>query len=175
MPTSSNIFKTETSELLKFINPKTAFDVGVGMGKYGNMLKEVVPNCLISGCEVEPKYLHDYKDSHAPYTNIINKSIVNIINSSELNFDLVIFGDILEHLKYSEVFDVLDYFQYRSKYILLSYPNKLRQGAWEGHMSERHMCEVRLSELSSKYNVIRYIKKTEAHFVMNLCLIQGYL
>jgi len=175
MPSSSNIFHKEIVEILDTLKPKTAFDVGIGMGKYGNYLKKIVPQCVISGCEIDTEYLHMYKDSNSMYVDIMNKSIIDIVDNYEIKSDLIIFGDVLEHLKYSQVFDVLDYFQYRSKYMLLSYPSKLYQGVWENHASERHLCEIRLVDLAAKYDILNYIKKSETHFMMNLCLIKGYL
>jgi len=175
MPCSSNIFNIETERILAEINATNILDVGIGSGKYGNILRRLSPNCNIVGCEIDPSYLIEFKERHQVYNSIINKSILDVVNETEHEYDLVIFGDILEHLKYSDVLNVLDYFQYRTKYILLSYPTALRQGIWHGHISERHMCDIRLSDLVKNYNIIHYEKKLDTSFYMNLCVLRGYI
>ena len=175
MPGSSDIFSIELERILTNLNPSNILDVGIGAGKYGMLLKRLNPNCNITGCEIDSQYLLDYKTNHVVYDKILNTSIIDIVDTMEIEYDLVIFGDILEHLKRSSVIDCLDYFQYRSKHILLSYPTKLRQGIWFGHISERHMSELKLQELVQNYDIIHYEKKQDAGFLMNLCLIRGYL
>jgi|ERR1017187_591159 hypothetical protein len=175
MPVSSPVLNIDIISIIKRISPLTVFDIGVGAGKYGQMLNEICPSSVVTGCEVDASYLTEFKDKHSFYKNIVTKSIVEIVNTEEIEFDLVIFGDVLEHLKSSEVIDVLDYFQYRTKYILCIYPTGLRQGIWHGHSSERHLCEVRLYDVVSRYNVWEYKKVQDNGFLMNLVLIKGYL
>jgi hypothetical protein len=175
MPGSSPVLDTDIVSIIKRISPSTVFDVGVGAGKYGEILKEIFPSSIVTGCEVDASYLIEFKDKHLFYKNIVIKSIMEIVNAEEVEFDLVIFGDVLEHLKGSEIIDVLDYFQYRTKYILCVYPTGLRQGIWNGHPSERHLSEVKLYEIVNRYDVWEYKKARYESFLMNLVLIKGYL
>jgi len=175
MPGSSDILNEDIISIVTRINPSTVFDVGVGAGKYGEMLKKICPSVSLTGCEIDASYLTEFKTRHSFYKKIVVKSIIEIIDTEEFDVDLVIMGDVLEHLKYSQIFDVLDYFQYRSKYILCLYPTCLRQGIWNGHSSERHLSEVRLRDIVERYNILEYKKLQEVGFSMNLLLIRAYL
>lgn len=175
MPNSSDVFNVEISSIIRSICPATVFDIGIGSGKYGELLQTICPSSIITGCEIDSDYLIEYKQRHSFYKKIINKSILDIIDVEEFDVDLVIMGDVLEHLKHSQVIDVLDYFQYRSKYMLCVYPSHLKQGIWNGHISERHMSDLNLNELVSKYDVWEYKKKYDTFFIMNLTLLKGYL
>ena len=175
MPNSSNILNKEISEIIQRLSPNTVFDVGIGSGKYGKLLMDLCPNSLVSGCEVDSSYLSEYKNDHSFYRSIVNKSVVDIIDTEEFDTDLVIMGDVLEHLKHSQVIDVIDYFQYRSKYMLCVYPSSLKQGVWQGHSSERHLTDLKLYELTNRYDVWEYKKTYDTWFMMNLILIKGYL
>jgi len=175
MPGSSAILDADIVSIINRIAPSTVFDVGVGAGKYGKMLKVLFPLAFVSGCEIDSSYIVEFKEHHSFYKNIVTKSIVEIINTEEIEFDLVIFGDVLEHLKSSEIIDVMDYFQYRTKYILGVYPTGLRQGIWNGHLSERHLSEIKLHDVVNRYDVWEYKKAQDSGFLMNLILIKGYL
>lgn len=175
MPGSSSILDSEIVSILKRINPVTTFDVGVGAGKYGKLITQLFPSSKIDGCEIDLNYFTEFKDAYNNYNNVINKSIIDIIDTEEFERDLVIFGDVLEHLKNSQIIDVLDYFQYRSRYMLCLYPTRLRQGIWFGHKSERHMSEVRINDIINKFDVWEFKKVQDTSFLMNLLLIKGYL
>lgn len=175
MPNSSEVLNDDIVKVIREINPETVFDVGVGSGKYGNLIKSISSNCHITGCEIDSIYLDSFKQYHGSYHHILNMSIISVIETMEFDVDLAIFGDVLEHLKLSQVFDVLDYFQYRSKYMLCVYPSKLKQGIWQGHINERHLSDIRLKDLVDRYDLIYYTKKMDISFSMNLALLKGYL
>ena len=69
-----------------------------------------------------------------PRTNIdlIDKAI-------DSTYDLVIIGDCIEHMKKSEGIDLLNFLVYRSKYILIHYPNEYIQGTVDDHIHEAHI------------------------------------
>lgn len=175
MPNSSEVLNEEISKIIRELNPTTVFDVGVGSGKYGNLIRTICPDCHITGCEIDSSYLDSFRERHVPYYHIFNMSVISVIETMEFDVDLVILGDVLEHLKLSQIFDVLDYFQYRSKYMLCVYPSKLKQGVWQGHINERHLSDVRLKDLVDKYELTYYTKKIDTFFSMNLSLLKGYL
>ena len=130
MPTSAKTFDTDMRELLrKYINQgMTRFlDVGAGSGKYGKMLKEIDPSVYVAAVEPQHEYqfmfkLHDY------YEDLIIESIENLIyNAPTLCFDVVIFGDVLEHLPKAIGYSIIEHFIYRTSYIVIVVPQRLIQ------------------------------------------------
>ena len=169
------MFDNKLKETISLISPLRVFDVGVGMGKIGNIVKEISLNCFVEGCEIHEDYLETYKERHSVYSLIHPKSIISIIKTLDSKYDLVVFGDVIEHLFFSQVYDVLDFFQYRSRFIIIITPLSSCQSAWEGHIHERHVSDVKLTDISSRYNILEYVKKTENGYTKCFYLLRGIL
>lgn len=159
MPCSSNLFFEETKSIIKQINPKSAFDIGVGAGKYGKMIKSMGINCIVDGSEPVKQYAEQYKAEYAAnYRKVNIVDFRDLIKTMEADYDLWIFGDVLEHMFYSEVFNCLDYCLSRSKYILCLIPINSKQKDAYGQLSERHISEIILRDLI-KYDIIYFRKE----------------
>jgi len=169
--TSSNLLDKECfDDITNLVRPTTCLDIGVGMGKFGKFIKKNDKKCKVIGfelceCKVDfsKKHLEDKYDLiiNEDFWQWIHKSIYRqkIVNSKnikalekELNWssDLVVFGDVLEHMLKSRVFDVLDFCEYRTKWMTLVIPLNLRQGS--------HASSITLDDLK-KYNIVHYVKK----------------
>ena len=175
MPSSIPMFDEKFLGTIKEIQPNKVFDVGVGSGKTGRLIKTVIPDCKIEGCEVHNDYLVTYSKTHESYFNIYPESVMSVIQTLDEKYDLVVFGDVLEHLFFSQVYDVLDFFQYRSKFMILIIPLSSYQGSWEGHLHERHVSDIKLNDISSRYNVLEYVKKTENKYTKCYYFLKGNL
>lgn len=51
----------------------------------------------------------------------------------------MIIGDCIEHMRKSEGLDLLNFLIYRSKHIVVVYPDRFQQDDWEGHAAEAHI------------------------------------
>lgn len=99
---NKDIFEDHNSSVYKILNlinqrPKTILDVGCSSGYFGAFLKERF-NCNVWGIEIDKK---DYQLATKQLDKVFN---INIENKNQLSkiktkFDIIIFADVLEHLK----------------------------------------------------------------------------
>ena len=114
-------------------------DIGAGAGKYEKLVRQHYPKSRIIGIEIEEDYIAQFGLTSI-YDEVKCVSAETLIDpSSEQSFDLVIFGDCLEHMRKSIGIDLVNYFIYRTKYMLALFPEGLIQGSWRGHSSEAHI------------------------------------
>lgn len=123
---------------------KKILDVGAGSGYYGRILKN--STAVLDAAEIwEPsvKYL-------------LTTGWYNWITSLDIReyeyelgvYDLVIFGDVLEHLSIEDAIRVFIYAHSHAKYVLVSIPNSLYpQEALYGNDHERHLIEDPVADL----------------------------
>ena len=184
MPFSFDDFNEFYKETIQFIQPKTILDVGPGAGKHGILTKNTLPSSIIDCVEPTSSYLEQYKLNDL-YNSIYQTDIKTYINENpRKTYDMVIFSDILEHMFRSEVFDVLDFFSYRSEWIFVAWPINLRQDDWEGNKYEVHKSNFTISEISNLFEVVYYRKYDKGKyfnipehrtiFSYNACLLKGY-
>jgi len=143
------------------LNPKHVLDVGAGFGKWGLLAREYLDiwknrytpsqwKLKLDGVEAWPAYitpLHQYI-----YSNLIIKPIQEVTPSW---YDMIIFGDILEHLEKEAAIDLLHRWEKYCRYMLISTPNGfVAQGSWFGNHLEIHRSGFTLPELKSKFNVV---------------------
>ena len=134
MPTSAKTFDKEVQELLeKYVSKgMTKFlDVGAGSGKYGKMLSSMpvwdYTKFQVDAIEPEEQYRIDYR-LKGIYSNIFGFEVQKFIGLfPSYCANVVIFGDVLEHLPKSAGIDVLEHFIYRSNFIIVVVPKSLVQ------------------------------------------------
>jgi len=142
--------------ILPFIqkaNPASVLDIGIGYGKWAFLIREY--------CEAWKNRVHmnswkvkiDGVEVWAPYVNlpwikclyndVYNAKIENIIHSLP-NYEMIIAGDVLEHLAKEDSVKVVKHiFEKASKCVLISLP--VGQ-AWmdnmiiDGNAYEKHQC-----------------------------------
>lgn len=171
MPYSSFIFDDAIAEIIKLILPKTFLDLGAGAGKYGSMIREIDPSIESIAVEVEKDYLEKF-DICSIYHKIWNIPVINLIQPEyfDSRFDIVMAGDILEHLKKSEGIDLLNFLIYRSRWIIVEFPHRYLQNAVNGYNSEAHISIWTENDFLSFERTRMYAKNTQ-----RLIILRGYL
>ena len=134
MATSYKFYKKNIKKYLeeKFDENATILDVGAGCGTYYNLLHDYFntmdavevfkPNIKEYYLENKYRYVYncDIKDFEYPY------------------YDIIIFGDIIEHLGVNEAQEVLKYAYTRCKEMIIAVPYLCEQGECEGNVYEIH-------------------------------------
>lgn len=143
MPYSSTLFDKTIKNIVRQLKPKSCLDIGAGAGKYGLIIKDIIKDTKdtkIIGVEVEKDYISKFNLKKI-YNEIRCCNASNFINkkSIEEKYDLVIMGDVVEHMKKSDGVDLINFLIYRSKYILILYPKKYLQNSIDGYEHEAHI------------------------------------
>jgi hypothetical protein len=168
---------------LQIINPSTVLDVGAGAGKMGYLCREAVKHSRIDCIEPTESYIDTYK-LNTIYNKVYNTSIQDFATKHCQNrYDLVIFGDILEHLFRSEAIDCLDFILYRTNWAMIVWPTNLPQDDWGDNTYEIHKSNFKLNDIASKFDVLYYKKKFLGYhnnnseypsYELNYCLMRGH-
>src|SRR5258708_1984909 len=169
MPFSNPLFDSKITAFLKRKKLRTYLDVGAGAGKYEKLIHDVNSKAIVE-C-VEPDWTYRLRFHLRSKYAKVHASTIQMFMEKNLDrvFDCVIFGDVLEHLKKSDGLDAINFFMYRSKYIILSYPFDCLQYTWEGHRLENHVSVWGKSDFANfEY---QYFEKE----VMRLVIIEGFI
>lgn len=142
MPSSDPAAREALVNYVKGIGiPDVILDLGVGAGGYGTMFKQIAPNCKIYGVEIWAPYLTTFKQNLACYEDIYIGDI-RYFDYKYAIADLVIAGDVLEHLQKSDCIRVVDRLVSIYNWIIISLPmQKFEQGSnnkW-GNKYEAHL------------------------------------
>ena len=145
MPTSAKTFDKEVRNLLqKYIKKgMTKFlDIGAGSGKYGDMLNSLRTweknDFFMDAIEPDVEYAGEYK-LHEIYNHLYYDTVQSFSFAYPTYCtNVVIFGDVLEHLPKSRGIDVLEHFIYRSNFVIVVVPILLVQFS-EKHPAENHI------------------------------------
>jgi len=184
MPFSTDIFNGLIENHIKKINPQSILDVGAGAGKYGKLIKSILPSANVEGIEPTLQYLVDYKLNDT-YNKIHSTTIKDFANKNPRNrYNIVIFGDVLEHFFRSEAIDYIDYFLYRSDWVFVLWPTFMPQDDAMDNSYEIHKSNFNLIDLSTKFDIHHYEKKfgwfhwndsEMTHCEHNYVMIKGYV
>ena len=112
-------------------------DVGAGEGKWGKSLRGKVN--LIDGVEIWMPYITKFHlDNH--YDNLYNVDMLQI-DYTKKEYDVMILGDVLEHLTYENATLFMEEAQKHIKTIYLSIPISLciQNGISSGNPYEEHL------------------------------------
>ena len=120
-------------------NPRKILDIGAGCGTYSGLLKRkgyVYES--IDAIEIWKPYIEEFQlDSE--YDNVYN---VDVRNWNNFDYDLVIFGDVLEHMKRSDAVLVWNAAAEQAGSAVISIPIvSYPQGELNGNPYERHIEE----------------------------------
>jgi len=169
MPYSLSLFDDIAASLIKGIKVDFCLDIGAGAGKYGKLVRQYHPKSHLIAVEIESEYIEQFGLASI-YDEVKCVSADSLIDpSSELAFDLVVFGDCLEHMRKSLGVDLINFFMYRTKYMLAIFPEGLIQGCWQGHLSEAHISVWSNSDFTPFDHVFIQRIRTD------LVVINGYL
>lgn len=184
MPYSSNAFDNLLKEHITKLNPQTILDVGAGAGKNGKLVRDTGYTHTLDCIEPTEGYITEY-NLNTIYNTIYPTTLEDFISTKyKFQYDVVIFGDVLEHMFRSKVIDYLDYFLYKSKWIIIIWPNNMPQDDWGGNPYEIHKSNFKISDITEKFDVHFYLKNfayynhgnsTFSDAYMNYSVLRGYL
>lgn len=99
MPTSHPESRSWMAARLSELSPGLLLDVGPGDGTYGRMARETVPTCRLEAVEVWPDYVARYK-----LGSLYDQVHVADVRtwSWPYRYDVVVAGDVLEHMTRDE-------------------------------------------------------------------------
>jgi 2-polyprenyl-3-methyl-5-hydroxy-6-metoxy-1,4-benzoquinol methylase len=103
---------------------KRFLDVGCGAGLYGKIIREVFgPEVIIDAIEVFPDYIFRF-DLPSIYNEIYIEDIRVFMDQVE-DYDLIIAGDILEHLTKTDAVRVVDGLRPQCRFFWAALPVKI--------------------------------------------------
>lgn len=171
MPYSSFIFDKSIAEIIRLLKPESFLDLGAGAGKYGELAKRINSSIKLTAVEIEKDYITNFKLSSI-YNEVWNISAIDLINPKyyDSTFDVIMIGDIIEHLKKSDGIDLLNFLIYRCRWIILEFPYRYLQNSVNGYHSEAHISVWAKDDFVSFDRTKLYAKDTQC-----LILLRGYL
>lgn len=138
MPYSARENDADVLQFVRDNDIKWVLDIGAGSGTYGHLLRSHVER--IEAVEVWEPYIKNFNLENI-YYRVSNVDVREISEEEFGNFDLVIFGDILEHLSREDSMQVWERAS-EAKYGLISVPIvHYPQGAEFGNPYEVHVQE----------------------------------
>jgi cyclopropane fatty-acyl-phospholipid synthase-like methyltransferase len=137
MPYSDSANKPWTVEKIKEINPKTVLDVGAGAGVYLDLIREHLGDeVYVEAVEVWEPYIKEF-NLEKRYGAVWNK---DVRDWETFPYDLVIFGDVLEHMTKEDAIKLWDKVSKSARYAIISIPIiHYPQGHEHGNPYEEHV------------------------------------
>lgn len=171
MPYSKDTFDDKVRELIRTQKPNQVLDIGAGSGKYGRMILELGSPAWTTAVEPDEAYISRFQLKLA--YNRIYPSTGQLFTNPRERWDLVIMGDVIEHMRKSEGVDLLNFLVYRSKYILVIYPWKYIQDDW---FDESGICHPQEAHISTWSDLDFVGWEFDYDFKDGMCwfLIKGY-
>lgn len=160
MAYSYDYFKQDIREYLltNFDSSSKVLDVGCGCGTYFNLLGDYFKE--IDGVEVFLPNINNY-DLRNKYHKVYN---IDIKDFKYGNYDIIIFGDIIEHLEVKEAQEVLEYAYNHSKEIIVAVPYELEQGIEEDNIYEIHkQPDLTQKNMKERYPMLKEFIKNDVY------------
>lgn len=118
-------------ELVRKLNPKSILDIGVGFGRWGILFREFLEiwenakykgdwDRIIDGVEIFPGYIKDYHKYF--YNNIYIEDALDFLRRTGSKYDLINFGDVIEHFTKKEGEELIELSLEKGKYVLINIP-----------------------------------------------------
>jgi len=125
MPGSRGDLDHVFTGLLTAAKPTKLLDCGAGRGKYGMLARDLVPDCSRFAIEVDREYICQYGLGNL-YRTVwaVDLADVRAVQAAlgGREFDLVVMGDVLEHLPKSAGVDLIHFMAYRCKWLFAVWP-----------------------------------------------------
>ena len=165
MPHSATTFDSILQDHVRNIKPTSILDVGAGAGKNGKLIRNLGYTGNLECIEPTSSYITDF-NLKSVYDTVHHTDLKTFIDTQyKFQYDLVIFGDVLEHLFRSTVIDYLDYFLYKSKWIIIIWPTNMPQNDVGNNKYEIHKSNFKINDLTEKFDVQFYLK----NFLSYIC------
>ena len=156
MATSYKFYKKSIKKYLenKFDENATILDVGAGEGTYYNYLGDYFKN--MDAVEVFEPNIDKY-DLKSKYNKVYN---IDIKDFTYDYYDIIIFGDVLEHLETNDAQEILKYSYYRCKEMIVAVPYEMPQGIAEDNVYEIHKQDDLTPEnMLDRYPMLKLLHK----------------
>jgi protein-L-isoaspartate O-methyltransferase len=162
-------FDAAVGHMLKEIKPKRVLDIGCGEGKYGSMVIDNVPDCELTGIEIEQDHVDRYNLKNLYKEVRVGDAWQVLQKNPDEFFDVVILGDCIEHMPKSVGLDLLNFLTYRTQYIILIIPEFIVQGTVHEKHSASHI------SVWSQYDFIWHDSWAwDNSYTISLVVLRGY-
>ena len=154
MPGSSSAGREEALRMLFKIDPepKTILDVGPGRGQWYDLLKPWYPDAIFFGVEIFEPYVRRY-GLDDKYDFIWIDDVRTFARDIDELFDLVIFGDVIEHMTRTDAIYCVN--RLCSSRALISIPiGECPQDPTEENPYEAHLATWETEEVLATFPVI---------------------
>jgi hypothetical protein len=136
LPFSDPIGKDYALELILRLRPRRILDVGPGSGTYGRLIRERLAVEQLDAVEIWAPYIEEYQLRDV-YDNVF---VCDARLWQDFAYDLVILGDVLEHLSFDDAVSLWRRISAGAEAALLSLPVvPYPQDAYEGNPYETHL------------------------------------
>jgi hypothetical protein len=123
-------------------------DVGAGRGKYRDLLPEY-PN--IDAVEIYQPTV-DEENLRERYRTVFAMDVAMFADSAHEKYDVIIMGDVLEHMETNDAHDVLDLFMDDGSDVVVIVPYLFPQDEEDGNVHQRHVQD----DLTPNIMMVRY-------------------
>jgi SAM-dependent methyltransferase len=151
MPSSTWVHTSTMGDIFWKYKPQSLLDIGVGAGRWGFLFREQMETFRgvfdkkdwktnLIGVEIWPKYLKEYHEYF--YDKIYVGDIRDFLKNNRESFDLIVAGDIIEHLEKSEALKVIEQLRMiANKCVVVCIPlgPGYPQGEVKGNKAEAHL------------------------------------
>lgn len=154
-PETNNFVLCNTRNL----NIRRALDLGPGSGTYANLLLPSIPKLKLDAVEVWEPYIHEFR-LPTLYRQVAH---ADVRNHDNFDYDLVIFGDILEHMTKFEAKKIWDKVSTQASFAIICipvihYPQGASENPYEAHIKDDWTHEEVLDSFS---HITQYFLGTE--------------
>jgi hypothetical protein len=153
MPNSANVFDEVVKEMLRACEPTAVLDIGPGEGKYGRMVAglaaETGRSILKTCVEIDGPKIIERFNLRALYDEVICEDAANLPRKRPtLTGDVVLCGDMIEHLPKSQGADLIEFLQYRFRHLFLVIPVDWLSLEYEDYEHEAHVSIWRPADIA---------------------------
>jgi len=160
MAGSYDFFKEDVAKYLKekFTPNARVLDIGAGGGAYYNYLGDYFKE--MDAVEVFEPNIKEY-DLESKYNKVFN---VDIKDFEYGHYDIIIFGDVLEHLTVKDAQKVLDYALDRCYEVIVAVPYMYEQDEIYGNKYEKHLQpDLTKENMLARYPRLKYLIGCDAY------------
>lgn len=138
MPHSSHENKSLVQSWYRTNKPNTVVDIGPGAGTYAQLLRPIHKGRW-TAIEAWAPYVNEFSLNNL-YDNVVISDVRYVdLNKVHEAPDLVIAGDVIEHLDHKEAVELISRLKTWSKNVIVSVPIiHWEQGSYEGNWFETH-------------------------------------
>jgi hypothetical protein len=160
--------KAWISHAVSRLRPTTVLDVGPGQGTYADLLRSCTPGALWSCVEIFAPYVQMF-GLHSKYDTIYVADIRGFAWPGR--FDVVILGDVLEHMVLSDALAVWTAARAHARHVVLSIPIvEYPQGA---HFGNDHEAHLHVWDHATVLDFLPGVRRWQRHTSVGVYLAEG--